>query len=126
MANFCTFIGRLGADPETRYIETKGGGNAPLVSFSFACDQYPETAPLWVDVAVWDERLQKFCGHLKKGSSVAISGKLSAKPYKSKDGDPRPGLNLKAERIEFVGGKKQEEGQQQPDPGYTDYSADAF
>lgn len=126
MSNFCTFIGRLGADPEQRYIETRGGGSAPLVTFSLACDQYPDDKPLWVDVAVWDERLQGFAAkHLRKGSGVAITGKLSAKPYNTRDGEARSGLQLKADRIEFVGGKK-EDGQPKADSGYANYDNDAF
>jgi len=108
MANFCTFIGRLGADPEFKHIESRGGAPVPLVEFSLASDRYRNDAPLWVKVAVWDERLQRLVmSHLKKGSSIAVDGSLDAKPYANKQtGDVNPGLQLKASRIEFVGGKK--------------------
>lgn len=126
MSNFCTFIGRLGADPEARYIETRGGSSVTLVSFSLASDQYPEDQPLWIDVAVWDERLQKFCGHLKKGSSVAITGKLSAKPFTTRGGDLRPGLQLKADRIEFAGSNKKDDGQSHGNGAHAGDYGDAF
>lgn len=70
--NRISFTGRLGADPELRYLEDGKQVTNLSVAISTGRDE-----TLWVDVAVWGRAAETACDCLKKGSRVAITGRVS-------------------------------------------------
>lgn len=77
--------GELLRDPERR---TAGNGN-PFVSALLRVD--PETV---VSLTAFDTTLAASLAGLKKGSALACSGRLQARPYSDKDGTLRAGLSV--------------------------------
>lgn len=105
--NQCSFIGRLGADPEIRYTT---GGDA-VSSFSIAVgSQWKDKSgekqerTEWVSITAWG-KLAEICGeYLKKGQQVFIQGRIKTDKYE-KDGQTRYSTKIVAETMQMLGGK---------------------
>lgn len=104
--NSCTFTGRVGADPDCRYYEN---GSA-VASFRIAVDQYAKKGadkpePIWIKVNVWGKRAQTIADHVKKGSSILVSGELGIDTYE-KDGEKRTSVTLNCSQFNFLGDRR--------------------
>jgi len=90
--NQCSFIGRLGADPELKNIPS----GKSVCNMRIACgrswkvqDGQKEERTEWVSIVVWG-KLAEICGqYLKKGSRIYISGRLETRKWQGKDGQDR-------------------------------------
>ena len=103
MINNCTFIGRLGRDPESRYTAS---GKA-VVSFSLACSEKRggEESTEWVNVVAW-EKLAEICGqYLAKGSLVFISGRMQTRKWQDKEGGTRHTTEIVAREMKMLDNK---------------------
>ena len=106
--NFCSFIGRLGKDPEIRHT---AGGKA-VANFSIACsDDYKKKSgekveqTNWINIVAWD-RLAEICGkYLKKGSQIHISGKQVTRKWEDKEGNTRYSTEIVASDMQMIGGR---------------------
>lgn len=115
--NQCNFIGRLGKDPEVRYMPN---GTA-VASFSLAVGSSwkdkqgdKQEATEWVNVTAFD-KLAEICGeYLKKGAQVFIGGRLKTEKYQ-KDGQDRYITKIVADRMQMLG-SRQESQEQAPAP----------
>ncbi len=81
----CFTAGELIRDPERR---TAGNGN-PFTSALLRVD-----ADNIVSLTAFDSALAERLAGLKKGSALACSGRLQARPYTDRDGTLRPGLGV--------------------------------
>lgn len=114
--NQCSFIGRLGADPEVRYSP---GGDA-VASFSIAVgsqwkdkDGEKQERTEWVSITAWG-KLGEICGeYLRKGSQVFIQGRIKTDKYE-KDGQTRYSTKIVAETMQMLGGKPAEQHESEP------------
>lgn len=115
--NQCTFIGRLGADPETRYLPS----GDPVVSFRIAVGwkTKEKEGAEWVPITAFG-KLAEICGqYLVKGSQVYISGRWKTDEYE-KNGEKRYSTKIVAEKMQMLGGKSDrqnsgyDDGYQQP------------
>jgi len=102
-------IGRLGREPEMRYIES---GKA-VTSFSVATDRswtdangQKQERTVWFRVSAWG-KLGEICNqYLAKGRQVMVEGELTEpRPYQAKDGEWRASLDITAREVKFLGGK---------------------
>ena len=117
--NQCNFIGRLGADPETRYLTN---GDA-VASFRIAVGWKgkDKEGAEWVSVSAFG-KLAEICGQwLKKGSQVFISGRMKTDEYE-KDGVKRYSTKIIADRMQMLGGKSREEVQASAPQGPKQHS----
>ena len=87
--NKCTFIGRLGADPETRYAPS---GDA-ICSFSIAVGSQwkdkasgeKKEATEWVNATAFG-KLGEICSqYLRKGSQIYLEGRMKTEKYQAKE-----------------------------------------
>ena len=111
--NQCSFIGRLGRDPETRYTPS---GDA-VTSFSIAVGESwkdkdsgekKETTE-WVRCVAW-RKLGEICGEwLKKGQQVFIGGKMKTRKWQ-KDGQDHYSTEIVVEQMQMLGGKREGNG----------------
>ena len=98
--NSCAFIGRLGADPETRYMPN---GDA-VCSFRIAVGwkSKDKEGAEWVSIVTFG-KLAEICGqYLNKGSQVFVSGRFKTDEYE-KDGSKRYSVKIVANQIQFLG-----------------------
>lgn len=95
----------------TRDAESGTTPNAQKVlNFTVACNRFDpkdKDAATFVRVAVWGERGQKLAQYLTKGSSVVVRGELYTREYE-KDGQKRTAVEMRADDVKLMGGKRDE------------------
>ncbi|MDP3789372.1 MAG: single-stranded DNA-binding protein [Candidatus Omnitrophota bacterium] len=108
-------IGNLTRDPELRYIPS---GTA-VASFGLATNRTYKSSSgekkqetCFVRVVVWG-RTAEICGeYLSKGSPIFIEGRLQYRAWDSPNGEKRNTLEVRAERIQFIGRPEKAGGEQ--------------
>lgn len=116
--NQCQFIGRLGADPETRFT----GSGDPVCSFRIAVGwkSKDKEGAEWVPCVAFG-KLAEICGqYLQKGSQVFVQGRFRTEEYE-KDGQKRYTTKIMLETMQMLGSKSQDSSQRQAasDEGYA-------
>lgn len=124
--NVWNFVGNLGKDAETRYLQS----GDPVVSFSVGVKSgYGDKATTtWARCSMFGKRGESVAPYLVKGQQVAISGEASLREYTDKQGQSRASLEVRVNDLTLVG--KKPEGQQAaqprqqapalPDDGFSD------
>ncbi len=103
MINRCVLIGRLGADPELRYTQQ---GTA-VISFDIAVSRPYKSGDGnresdWFTIIAWRQLAELCAQYLKKGSQVAIEGRLQTRSYENKDGQRVKVYEIVAENVQFL------------------------
>ena len=106
--NKAILIGRLGRDPETRYMPN---GDA-VCNFSIATTEswkdrngQRQERTEWHNISMFG-RLAEIAGqYLKKGSLVYLEGKIQSRKYTGKDGIERTAFEIIASEMKMLGGK---------------------
>ena len=103
MLNVVAIMGRLVADPTLR--QTQGGKD--VASFTIACDRNRKDAPAdFIPVTAWDKTAQFVCRYFRKGSLIAVDGRLQSRQYQDKAGNNRTAIEIVANNVNFAGGKQ--------------------
>jgi len=113
-------IGNLTRDPELRYIPS---GTA-VAKFGLAVNrEYTDKGSgekkesvCFVDITAWGRQAEICNQYLTKGRPVFIEGRLEFSSWETKDGDKRNKLEVVAERVQFLGGRR-DGGEPGGDPG---------
>lgn len=116
--NSCSFIGRLGKDPEVRYAPS---GDA-IASFSIAVGSQwkdkngeKQEATEWVNVTAFG-KLGEICGeYLKKGSQIFLSGRMKTEKWQDKDGHDRYSTKIIADKMQMLGSKSEHQAKREYD-----------
>lgn len=92
--------GNLGGDPELKYLPD---GKA-VCNFSVAVTRRrgDSKQTVWYRVAAWGETGESAAKYLKKGSGVLVSGRVDARGYVTRDGQPGASLDLTAFTVQFT------------------------
>jgi len=106
--NKVILIGRLGKDPETRYM-TSGEAvtNATLATSDSWKDKSGEKQEKteWHNL-VFYRRLAEIAGeYLKKGSQIYVEGKLQTRKWQTKEGQDRYTTEIVVNEMTMLGGK---------------------
>ncbi len=106
--NKVILIGRLGKDPETRYM-TSGEAvtNATLATSENWKDKSGEKQEKteWHNL-VFYRRLAEIAGeYLKKGSMIYVEGKLQTRKWQTKEGQDRYTTEIVVNEMTMLGGK---------------------
>ena len=113
--NQCSFIGRLGKDPDELKVTSEG---KPYIQFSLAVDQ-GKTDTMWLNVTAWEKTAEVVEKSARKGTLVFVQGKLQMKKYKDKTTQAeRLSVEISASNIQLLE-KKPKEGEQLPDEVVT-------
>ena len=94
--NVVTLIGNLCTDVELREPAT----DKKLATFLLAIDRPKEGAD-FVWVAVWDRQAEVSAEYLRKGSHVAIDGRLRSRSWEE-EGKRRDAVEVVANRVQFL------------------------
>ena len=96
--NQCSFIGRLGKDPELSYTP-----NAKAVTkFSLAVDQGKDQKPLWLNIVCWNDLAERMNEYLNKGQLVFVQGKLVQRSYVDKNQVKRVATEIVASTVQML------------------------
>ena len=121
--NQCNFIGRLGADPETRYAPN---GDA-ICNFRIAVGwkTKEKEGAEWVRISAFG-KLAEICGqYLKKGSQVFIGGKMSTRKWQDKEGRDQYTTEIRADQMQMLGGRDDGQHEQHPAASHQQRPASA-
>ncbi|MFH1824385.1 MAG: single-stranded DNA-binding protein [Candidatus Firestonebacteria bacterium] len=102
-------IGNLTRDPELKYIPSGSAvgklGLAVNRKFKTAGGEFKDDV-CYVNVTVWGKQAESCNEFLSKGSPVFVEGRLQFRSWESSDGQKKSILEVVAERVQFLGGKK--------------------
>jgi len=104
MLNQVVLIGRLTHDPELRYT---AGSGIPVTTFSLAVDrpftnQQGERETDFIKIVTWRKQAESCANYLKKGSLVAVAGRLQIRSYEDKEGVKRKVTEVVADNVRFL------------------------
>lgn len=109
--NKCLFIGRLGADPDVRYMPNgKAVANFRIAVGSSWKDKQTgdkKEQTEWVSIVAFD-KLGEICAeYLRKGSQVFIEGAMRTRKWADKEGKDRYTTEIIASQMQMLGGRAQ-------------------
>ncbi len=109
MRNKVTLIGNLGQNPEVKELD----GGKKFAKFSLATNETYHnkagekiTDTQWHNLTVWGKTADIVEKYLKKGSEVAVEGKLLNRNYTDKEGVKRYITEVQVSELVMLGGKK--------------------
>ncbi len=107
--NKVLLIGNLTKDPELRY--TPNGTAVTNLRIAVNRKFKDRTGELkedtcFVTVTAWDKQAEICNQYLQKGRSVFVEGILQSRSWETNDGQKRSTIDVRAERIQFLGGSK--------------------
>ncbi|ENX2333338.1 single-stranded DNA-binding protein [Neisseria gonorrhoeae] len=119
--NKVILIGRLGRDPEVRYMPN---GEA-VCNFSVATSEtWNDRNRQRVERTEWHNitmyrKLAEIAGqYLKKGGLVYLEGRIQSRKYQGKDGIERTAYDIVANEMKMLGGRNENSGGAPYDEGY--------
>ncbi len=106
------FIGRIGKGGAE--VKTGKNGNDYVV-MNVATDDFSngEEKTVWVRVASSQSNHLNLAQYLTQGKPISVHGRLRAGAWLDKDGNPRSSIDVTAERIDFLPGRKKDENNEQ-------------
>jgi single-strand DNA-binding protein len=119
-------IARLTKDPELSFTQ---GGTANC-KFSVANNRTytvqneKKEQVSFFNCICWGKLGEVIAQYLKKGSKIALEGRLSQRSWQDKDGQKRSTVEIVVENVQFLDTKKSD-GQPANEPEYTPPNADA-
>ena len=114
--NLCQFIGRLGKDPETRYLAS--GDPVANITIAVGWKSKDKEGAEWVNVTAFGKLAEIMGEYLSKGSQVYISGRFKTDKYE-KDGETRYSTKIIADKLQMLGGRRES----QSNDDYSQYES---
>ena len=121
MMNVICLVGRLVHDPEIK--STKSGSR--VSTFAIAVDrnrpaQDGQRMVDYIDIVTWNKTAEFVCNYFKKGSWIAVNGRLETRSYEDKNGNKRKVFEVIAEGVNFVGAKVDSNSERVQEPKFTE------
>lgn len=105
MVNKVFLLGRLGKDPEVRYLDN----NRAVANFTIATNEVfidksgnKVEQTDWHNIEMWDALARNAEKVLKKGRTVFIEGKIKNETWTDKDGNKRSAVRIRALQFQVV------------------------
>ncbi len=117
--NKVLLMGNLTKDPELRYTPQGTAvanlGLAVNRKFKDKNQEWKEET-LFITIVVWDKQAEACSQYLHKGRPVFVEGSLQSRSWEDKSGQKRTTVEVRAERVQFLGGAPGGAKQEQPRP----------
>lgn len=104
--NDCNFIGRLGQDPELKYLQD----GTQVANFQIAVtetwkdrDGNKKEDTQWVRVQAWRGLAEVVGKYVHKGDQVFVKGKWKTRQWEDRDGNKRYATEITARDVIFLG-----------------------
>lgn len=112
--NRCEFIGRLGKDPESRFMPS---GEA-VVNFSIAVGKSwkdkqsgeKKESTAWVPIVVFGGLAGVCSTYLKKGSRIYVAGEFRVRKWQAQDGSDRYTTEIVASEMQMLDSRAESSG----------------
>jgi single-strand DNA-binding protein len=121
--NKAMLVGRLGADPELRYVAAdadpiKGRASARLRLATNRTitgnDGQRRELTDWHDVVVWGKQAEAVAEHTRKGALLFVEGRLHTRSWEQ-DGHRHERQEVVAEQVQFLSRAPERQAERQPD-----------
>lgn len=125
MLNHIIIMGRMVRDPQMR----RTGSGVAATSFTVAVDrdfadkQTGEKETDFIDCVAWRQTGEFVNKYFKKGSMIAVSGRLQIRSWTDNEGNKRRASEIVADNCYFANTKKESDGTAGQ---HSSYSASAF
>lgn len=103
-------VGNLGRDPELRYLQS---GTAVCNMNVAVSESWPDRQSgerrektTWYRVSVWGAQAEACNQYLSRGRQVLVIGTVSARGYTNNAGEAAASLDMRAQRVQFLGGRQ--------------------
>ncbi len=113
MLNKVMIIGRLGQDPEMRYMQS----GDPIANLNVATSESyrdregnKQDKTEWHRVVVFGKQAENCNNYLRKGSQVYIEGSLQTRKWQDKQGVDRYTTEINARSVQFLDSRRSEGG----------------
>jgi single-strand DNA-binding protein len=108
--NKCEFIGNIGKDPEVSQTAT----GMTVSKFSLAVNEKfrDKETTTWVNITAFDKLAALTSQYCRKGQQLYVEGRLSIRNYDKQDGSKGTWVEILANKIVFLGGKKDADSQE--------------
>src|SRR2546429_8290953 len=104
--NLCTFIGRVGIEPE-EYTSQEG---MAVTRFRLAIDApNKDKDTQWLTIISFKKLAETVATYVKKGALVLVSGRLSLRKYTDKQNLERTAVEILANEVVFLSPKAKEQ-----------------
>lgn len=118
--NKVILIGNISTDVELKYSQS----NKAVATFNLAVNrEYTNTEGNkevdFIKIVVWGKQAENINTYLRKGSKLAIEGRLQIRSYESKEGKKSHITEVVAENVQFLDSKKNDKQEENP---YKDMS----
>lgn len=115
--NRVVLVGNLTRDPELRYLPS----GTSVANLGIAVNsRRKNTDGEWIDeanffdISVFGKQAENCSEYLKKGSQVAVDGRLRSRSWETNDGQKRSKVEVVAESVQFLGKPASQGGAQAP------------
>lgn len=109
--NTLNAIGNLGKDADIRY--TPNGDAVAQFSFALTSGYGDKQITSWLNCNIWGKRAETLAPMLLKGTKIGITGELTNRPYKAKDGTEKYSLEVRINDVTLLGAKQSTNNAQQ-------------
>ena len=113
MVNKVFLLGRLGKDPEVRYLDhNRAVANFTLATNEVFIDKSGNKVEQtdWHHVEMWDALARNAEKVLRKGRTVFIEGKIKNETWTDKDGNKRSAVRIRALQFQVVSNSPNADG----------------
>lgn len=122
MLNQCNFIGRLGQDPEVRYMpDGKAAANISIgcsESWKDKSTGEKKERTEWVRGSAFGKLAEIMGEYLRKGSLVYISGKMQTRKWQDQNGQDRYTTEIVINEMKMLGSKSDNQQAQPQQQGW--------
>lgn|SRR5690606_38269965 len=123
MVNKVFLLGRLGKDPEVKYLEN----NRVVANFSLATNEVfldksgnKVEQTDWHNIEMWDALAKNAEKVLKKGRTVFIEGKLKNESWVDKDGNKKSVVKIRALQFQVISSPSNQHNDSNSNPNNSD------
>ena len=127
MLNDITLLGRLTRDPELR----RTGSGIAVANFTIAVERdhagpNKEKETDFIDCVAWRNTGEFISKYFRKGSMIAVKGRLEIRKWTDKDGASRKSAEVNVENAYFAGSKNDNGGYSNHGGSYNNNSMSEF
>lgn len=104
MINNVVIMGRLTKDAEER----KTSNGKTVCSFCVAVnDDFNKDKTYYLDIIAWDKKAEFVIKYFRKGSMIAVQGRLATRTWEDKNGSKHKAVEIVADAVSFCGDRKE-------------------
>jgi len=125
--NRVILIGNLTRDPELKYTPS----GSPVAKFGVAVNrnytnkQGEKVSDVdYFNIVAWAKLAELCAEYIRKGSPIAIEGRLSSNSWETSEGQKRTSVEVVAENVQFLGKPGNSGGEPKPAPVGVSESAE--